>query len=132
MRVLVCVAVRPPTDQPPLDDLQRHGAAAVINNIIGRAVDATGPNGELITVADSQVAAHPEGVEIGVVIDTPHRSAPVGDLVTDLVAQILETTQALAGWVIATVTVEELPSPAAPGRARPRRPRRRHVRPGRR
>ena len=132
MRLQVTVAVTTPVDQPPLDALQRQGAAAVINYIIGRAVDAVGPNGERLTVADSLVAAHPGGAEIGVVIDTPDRSAPVTEMVTDLVRQILHTTPALAGWAISDVSTEELPAPPvstarpAPRGSRPR------TRPGRR
>jgi hypothetical protein len=51
VRVPVTVAARPSADHPPLDDFQRHGAAAAVNGIVGRAVDATGPNGERLTVA---------------------------------------------------------------------------------
>lgn len=132
MRVLVTVAVRPPADQPPLDELQCHGAAALLNSIIGRAVDAVGPGGERITVADSRVTAHPGGLEIGVMIDTPHRSAPAGELVADLVGQILHTTPTLSTWTLGAVTTEELPAPSNPAPSRAHRSRRPRTRPGRR
>lgn len=132
MRVLVTVDVRPSTDRPPPDELRRRGAAAVINDIVGRAVDATGPQGERLVVADSRVAAHLDGVEVRVVIDTPDRSAPVGELVGDLVAQILGTTPALSGWAIGAVTAAELPAPATVPASRPRRARLPRTRPGRR
>jgi hypothetical protein len=121
-----------PEDHPPLDELQRQGAAAIINKVIGRAVDAVGPGGECLTVADSLVAAHTSGVKIGVVIDTPHRSAPVTDLITELVTQILRFAPALTGWTITDVDTEELPTPPPPIPGRVRGTRRPRARPGRR
>lgn len=119
-------------DQSPLDELRCHGAAAIISNIAGRAADATGPDGELVNVADSRVAAHPGGVEVGVVIDLRHAAVPVGEMVADLVAQILVASPALADWTIDTVITEELPAPAATAPRRPRGTRRPRARPGRR
>jgi hypothetical protein len=132
LRLHVTVAARPPSDHPPLDESQRQGAASLVDNIIGRAVDAVGPNGERITVADSQVVGCAWGVEIDVVIDTPDRSVQVGDLVADLVTQILDTTPALTGWAVAGLTSEELAAPRSPAPGRAQRTRRPRARPCRR
>jgi hypothetical protein len=94
VRVPVTVAARPSADHPPLDDFQRHGAAAAVNGIVG---GRSMPPGRTANGSPWPVAACPDGVEVRIVIDTPDRSASVGDLVCDVVAQIAAATPVLSG-----------------------------------
>lgn len=103
--------VVPPSDNPALDALQRHGVAALLDEHLELLADIEGPDGVEIEPLDHRISVHPAGATITWVLDAP-ALAFAEDAARQVLSELLERTELMAAWSVGrcevTASDEEL------------------------
>lgn len=101
----------PPSDNPALDALQRHGVAALLDEHLELLADIEGPDGVEIEPLDHRISVHPAGATITWVLDAP-ALAFAEDAARQVLGELLERTELMAAWSVGrcevTASDEEL------------------------
>lgn len=118
----------PPEGTPQLDELQRYGVAALLEEWLERVATVEGPDGVEITPYDHEVDAHAQQAVVRLLVDAPALEFAENGAAA-LLYEILERSEHLAGWQVGkcavTVTDAELAeavsgeeTPSVPGTRR--------------
>ncbi|GAB3210416.1 hypothetical protein SAMN02745673_02967 [Marinactinospora thermotolerans DSM 45154] len=111
MEYRLTAELAPPSGTGELDELQRHGATALLSEWLERVATVEGPDGVEITPYDHEITVHGTGATVRLLVDAPALSFAENGAVA-LLHEILERTGALAEWTVGkcevTVTDEEL------------------------
>lgn len=88
-----------------LDELQRIGAGALIEDGFEFVEEIAGPDGMEIKLLDTFVGVHPGGALLKVFVDAPALEF-AEEAVRELVEELLERTEPLSDWTVARCQVE--------------------------
>ncbi|KAA2253100.1 hypothetical protein F0L68_33610 [Solihabitans fulvus] len=117
MEYLIVAEVNIPEGAPELDALQRHGAAALLEEHLDLLAGIEGPDGIEIDTLGHHIAVHPSGAFIGWRLDAP-ALAFAEDAARHILPELLERTELLADWHLqrcaATATDAELATALEP------------------
>lgn len=94
-----------PDGAEELDELQREGAASLLDKGLESVEAIEGADGVEVEVTDCFVGAHAEGVLLGVSVDAPALEF-AEDAVRAVVTELLEQNEPLAEWRISKCAVE--------------------------
>ncbi|MFE6158615.1 hypothetical protein ACFQ7F_06825 [Streptomyces sp. NPDC056486] len=111
MTYAVSVDTRPPGGTSELDELQRVGVAALLENGFESVEEITGPDGMEVKLLDTFVGVYPGGALLKVVVDAPALEF-AEEAVRELVDELLESTELLADWTVERCQVELHPDQA--------------------
>jgi hypothetical protein len=93
-----------PSGAGPLDPLQREGAGALLTGVLDQISGADGEDGADVEVDRHWVGVHPEGALVLLVVDA--ESLEVAEhAARDIMLQVLEHTELLTDWQIASCEV---------------------------
>ncbi|BCB84697.1 hypothetical protein [Phytohabitans suffuscus] len=102
------VSVAPPAGTPALSRPRALKAADALDNLLDRARQAVTPNGDVVTLLDRRVGAHPGGAMASLLVNAQSGEAAL-QAVTALVEHALRTVAPLRHWQLTEAHVE-LPS----------------------
>ncbi|MFJ3638493.1 hypothetical protein ACIPRD_01915 [Streptomyces sp. NPDC090108] len=105
MTYVVTVAVTLPEGAPQLDALQREGVIHLLRGGFDSLEAIEGPDGMEVDLMDDVIAAHPGGALLKLFVDAPALEF-AEEAAREVVAELLEQTEPLAGWLIARCAVE--------------------------
>ncbi|MFB7715230.1 hypothetical protein [Streptomyces sp. NPDC056105] len=92
-------------DAPEIDELQRVGATALLEQGFDAVEGIEGPDGMAVEVVDHLVAVHPGGALLNIVTHAPTLEI-AEEAVRALVEELLERTELLAEWTIEKCEVQ--------------------------
>ncbi|GAA2609877.1 hypothetical protein GCM10009863_24250 [Streptomyces axinellae] len=101
----VTVDTQTPSGAPEMDELQRVGAGALLEERLGAAESVEGPDGVEVWVDDTFVGVYPGGALLKVFVDAPALEF-AEQAVRALVEDVLENTELLADWTVKRCEVE--------------------------
>ncbi|MGW5864645.1 hypothetical protein ACWFRJ_21005 [Streptomyces sp. NPDC055239] len=96
---------RPPGGTSEMDELQRVGVAALLENGFESVEEITGPDGMEVKLLDTFVGVYPGGALLKVVVDAPALEF-AEEAVRELVEELLESTDPLSDWTVVRCQVE--------------------------
>ncbi|MFF1694656.1 hypothetical protein ACFVXC_13650 [Streptomyces sp. NPDC058257] len=96
---------RPPGGTSEMDELQRVGVAALLENGFESVEEITGPDGMEVKLLDTFVGVYPGGALLKVVVDAPALEF-AEEAVRELVEDLLESTDLLSDWTVVRCQVE--------------------------
>ncbi|WP_344565116.1 hypothetical protein [Streptomyces axinellae] len=105
MTYAVTVDTQTPSGAPEMDELQRVGAGALLEERLGAAESVEGPDGVEVWVDDTFVGVYPGGALLKVFVDAPALEF-AEQAVRALVEDVLENTELLADWTVKRCEVE--------------------------
>ncbi|MGW6274734.1 hypothetical protein [Streptomyces sp. NPDC055060] len=105
MTYAVSVDIRIAGGTAELDELQRVGAAALLENGFETVEEIAGPDGMEIKLLDTFVGVYPGGALLKVFVDAPALEF-AEEAVQELVEDLLERTDLLEDWTVARCQVE--------------------------
>ncbi|MGW9211598.1 hypothetical protein ACWGR4_32090 [Embleya sp. NPDC055664] len=105
MTYFVHVDVVPPSGHPPLDNLRRAGIASLLAEPLERLEGVDGPDDMRIDLDDFRVGSHPEGALVLMELNAPALEF-AETAAREVVEEILENTEGLEEWVVASCEVK--------------------------
>lgn len=90
---------------PEMDELQRVGAGALLEQGFDSVQSVDGPDGVEVEIADTWVGIHPRGALLKVFVDAPALEF-AEEAVRALVEELLERSEQLADWTVERCEVE--------------------------
>ncbi|MGW6021443.1 hypothetical protein [Streptomyces sp. NPDC055099] len=111
MTYAVSVDARIAAGTPEMDELQRIGAGALLEDGFESVEEIAGPDGTEISLRDTFVGVYPGGALLKVFVDAPALEL-AEEAVRELVEELLERTELLADWTVERCQVELHPDQA--------------------
>ncbi|MFI6089176.1 hypothetical protein [Streptomyces sp. NPDC051218] len=105
MTYAVSVDTRIADGSSELDELQRVGAGALLEDGFESVVEIEGPDGTEVKLLDTFVGVYPGGALLKVFVDAPALEL-AEEAVRELVEELLERTELLAEWTVERCQVE--------------------------
>ncbi|MFF8843394.1 hypothetical protein ACF08N_11775 [Streptomyces sp. NPDC015127] len=105
MTYAVTVETCIPDGAPEMDELHRVGAAALLEQGFDNVEAIEGPDGVEVDLLDTVVAVHPAGAILKVFVDAPTLEL-AEDAVGSLTREVLERSELLAEWTVASSEVK--------------------------
>ncbi len=105
MTYAVTVDTQIASGAPEMDELQRVGAGALLEQGFDSVESIDGPDGVEVEIADTWVGVHPGGALLKVFVDAPALEF-AEEAVRALVEELLERSELLADWTIERCEVE--------------------------
>ncbi|MEV6754806.1 hypothetical protein [Streptomyces sp. NPDC051214] len=111
MTYAVSVDARIAAGTPEMDELQRIGAGALLEDGFESVEEIAGPDGTEVRLRDTFVGVYPGGALLKVFVDAPALEL-AEETVRELVEELLERTELLADWTVERCQVELHPDQA--------------------
>ncbi|GAA3810190.1 hypothetical protein GCM10022403_050080 [Streptomyces coacervatus] len=105
MTYAVTVDVDLPKGAPELDVLQREGVVFLLRKGLDSIAAIEGPDGMEVDLVDDVIAVHPAGILLKLFVDAPALEF-AEDAAREVVAELLERAEPLAGWEITRCGVD--------------------------
>ncbi|MFJ3582257.1 hypothetical protein ACIPPS_08470 [Streptomyces sp. NPDC090127] len=105
MTYVVTVETRAPAGAPDLDELQRVGVTALLQQGFDSVVGIEGPDGVEVDLLDTIMAVHPAGALLNVFVDASSLEV-AEDAVGSVTQEVLEHSELLADWVVTSSEVK--------------------------
>ncbi|WP_173039514.1 hypothetical protein [Phytohabitans flavus] len=103
------MSIAPPASTLPLSRSQSLDAADALDDLLDRAHEAVTPAGDVVTVLDRRVGAHPGGTMASLLVTSSSREGALR-AVTALIEHALRIVALLRGWQLTEASVESIPT----------------------